>query len=754
MSAPVERPRLSMMGKSALWYARKLGWRVIPVRPGDKAPPLIRRWQHEASSDEAQIVEWWTQWPEANIALLCGPESGVWALDVDPRHGGDVWLDGALAGRELPATPRSQTPAGGWHAFFAWPLDRIVPPKASVETGVDIRGRASYVVLPPSKRPDGDYVWRADARPGDLPFAAAPEWLFDLLLPKTPLPTGLAPREGAPAAAPVEEALTKGRRTPALTSLAGTLRRRGLGKDEILAALRPVNARRCDPPLPESALEHIASSMERYQPGAPIAGGDSLIAQAEANAPGGLTDEGKVELLAALERLRDHSDRSLAALFVELYGRDLRYCQAWRSWLVWTGRRWELDDSGRVFEFAKGIARRIYDVLPGLDGPRQSSLAKLAVQLGQAQRIKSLLGLAQSEPGIPVKPDELDSHPDLIGTPAGVVDLRDGSLSAHSRDLLLTAETAAQFLRDAECPTFTKFLNEIMAGRPELAGFVQRALGYALTGRTNEQVLFILHGGGANGKSTLLEAVRSTLGRDFTANADTATFMGGGGRGDGSAASPNLAALQGKRLATIFESGEGRRLDEELVKQVTGGDPITARRLYGAPFEFFPHFKLFLSCNHLPNIKGTDHAIWRRIKLIPFGVTFGEARQDKKLGEKLSAEAPGILSFLVAGAVAWYRDGLGSVPDVTEAVENYRQEMDVIGEFVRERCRVGEGEWEPAGLLYGAYRAWAQCRGERPLSQRAFGDRLTEQGFAAEHCREGKRRRGIALLGPNVEEES
>jgi putative DNA primase/helicase len=247
-----------------------------------------------------------------------------------------------------------------------------------------------------------------------------------------------------------------------------------------------------------------------------------------------------------------------------------------------------------------------------------------------------------------------------------------------------------------------------------------------LTGSTREQVLFFLYGLGANGKSTLLEVLQALFG-DYATQTNTETFLvkhrGGGIPND-------VAALKGARFVAAAEVEAGRRMAEVLIKQLTGGDKITARFLHGEFFEFKPTFKLWLSANHKPVIRGTDHAIWRRIRLLPFTVQIPKEEQDRELPEKLKAELPGILNWALAGCLQWQYGGLESPKEVTEATEGYREEMDVMADFLAERCFVAPGASATAKELYSSYTSWAEAMGEkRPYSQTAFGSALRERGF-------------------------
>ena len=282
-----------------------------------------------------------------------------------------------------------------------------------------------------------------------------------------------------------------------------------------------------------------------------------------------------------------------------------------------------------------------------------------------------------------MRPDALDTDPWLLNVENGTLDLRTGQLHRHRPDDLITKVAPVHYDPEAVCPTWDMFLKRIMAGDEALVHYLQKIFGYSLTGVAREQCIFLAYGGGANGKSTAITAVTSVIGA-YAQHTPTETLLVK--RNDGI---PNdVARLHGARLVTAAEAECHRRLAEALVKQLTGGDKIAARFLHGEWFEFTPGFKVVLAVNHKPAIQGTDHAIWRRIRLIPFTVTIPAKEQNKTLSEKLHAGNAGILRWAVDGCLAWQQDGLDPPSAVSEATAAYRDEMDTVGAFSRNAASV------------------------------------------------------------------
>jgi putative DNA primase/helicase len=346
-----------------------------------------------------------------------------------------------------------------------------------------------------------------------------------------------------------------------------------------------------------------------------------------------------------------------------------------------------------------------------------------------APRINAMLDLARSEPGVPVLPEDMDRDPWLLNCINGTVDLRTGELRPHCREDTLTKLCPTSYDPDASAPTFQRFMNEIFASDGDLIDYLQRLFGYCLCGDTREHLLVVCHGSGANGKSVLLNLIMAVMGEDYatTAMPDLLLARQGGQH------PTEIANLFGKRLLVCQEAGAGRRLNESLVKWLSGGDKLQARRMREDFWEFDPTHKAFIIGNHRPEVRGTDIGIWRRLRLIPFNVTFSEDRQDKQLPEKLLAEAPGVLAWMVRGCLEWQRRGMLTPKSVIAATESYRAEEDFVTQFIAECCIKGPEYRVRSSALYERFSDWQEKQGECKVpSRKAFGAAMTLHGFERE----------------------
>ena len=437
------------------------------------------------------------------------------------------------------------------------------------------------------------------------------------------------------------------------------------------------------------------------------------------------------------------TDLGNAGRLAKWFGQDLRYCSAF-GWFVWDGSRWAEDRTGRVMSLAKQTVCTIYTSASRIpEDDERKAFKQFALESESRSRLEAMIALAKTEPDIPITPEALDADPWLLNVKNGTLDLRTEKLYSARREDFITRQAPVIYDPQAECPAWLAFLSQILQGDLEQITFLQRAIGHALSGDTREQLLFILHGDGANGKSTFLNILSRLFG-EYGATTPAETLLvkkGEGPRND-------LARLKGIRFVAAIETEQDKRLAEALVKQVTGGDRIAARFLYKEIFEYDPEFKIFLAANHVPIIRGGDHAIWRRLRLLPFKVVFQEKDQDKALKSKLAAELPGILRWAVVGCLAWQQEGIGLPPAVEEATAEYRAEMDTFTKFLKECCEQDQKGETSAKSLYEAYARWCDDLGVAfPVTKKEVGRRLRGLGCEARKGTAGARIwRGIRLV--------
>jgi len=436
------------------------------------------------------------------------------------------------------------------------------------------------------------------------------------------------------------------------------------------------------------------------------------------------------------------TDSTNAMRLVKEHGRNIRYNAAWKKWVVWNGKYWEMDEGG-VLIHEKGLemVRNIYDeLLKTADYRERIDIEKAAMLSESVRRREAFVRAAQWIKSLNIKTDELDPSPWLLNVKNGTVNVLTGEFREHRQEDMITKIANVKFDPDADCPMWKQFLREIMNYKADIIGFVQAAAGWALSGDTSEQTMFILFGTGANGKSTFLNTIMYLLG-DYATATPTETFM----KKMGDQYTNDIARLRGTRFVTTTEAEQGRRLAEPLIKKITGNDQMTARFLYGEFFNFTPTFKIFMATNHKPVIKGTDYGIWRRIKLIPFTERIPEEKQDKHLELKLREEASGILNWLLEGTARWKREGLKAPKAVLLATDEYRGEMDVIGNFLKERCVQQKELSIRIRELYKAYTDWCDDSNEHAVSERFLSMRLKEMGFEQTRTAEARYWVGMGL---------
>ena len=453
------------------------------------------------------------------------------------------------------------------------------------------------------------------------------------------------------------------------------------------------------------------------------------------------------ELRADIE-MSDLADRGTdldnSAFFSRRMLGQLLFDHPSRSWMIYDGKRWAKDQHGAAVQLAKDCVREMQRLAAALKDDNQRLKAmKHALGSQSRRRIEAMMYFAQSD--LPADSTAFDRDHYALNLMNGTLDVRTRHLRPHSPQDFITKLAPIPYDPKAECHRWLAFVLEIMNGDLELVDFLQRFIGLCLTGVTVERLLAILHGVGANGKTTLLNIIGALLG-DYGATVDPALFVA---QHDARAASPELVRLAGIRFVSASELPEGGKLSEGLLKRLTGNDPIAARALYADVIEIRPTWKIAFASNHRPVVRDNSEGFWDRLHLVPFDARFEGADRDPNLSATLATELPGILNWALDGFDRWQQFGMNRPARVSDATNAYRAESDVLAAFIADRCTLITDARIRTTTLYEAFRAWAKAAGERPMSDRSLKPLMLEKGFAIAIARGVRFFSGITLAGEN-----
>jgi P4 family phage/plasmid primase-like protien len=673
---------------------RSKGWQTIRVQPCGKAP--IGAWQ--GRTDDPDSFR-----PGENVGVRLG-DSSDGLVDVDLDCAEAV----ALAPLFLPPTAtfgRPSKPKSHW-LYRCAGIKTRKPGRVHVE----LRSTGGQTVFPPSLHETGEQIaWTDHASVSKIDG-------HDLLAAFGRLCAAVLVARVWPR--------LDGNKHDAVLAFAGVLHGAGWTEDDASDLLLPAMALDgSDAPHRAEAIAATWTDHDRNRYGMPAL--IKLIDSPDANAfetaielvkppPTGVSDTAQ----------RPHTDAGTAERLMDAYGEDLKYV-AGIGWMQYSGVIWvpSADPVELMIQCARKVQREAAN----------AAETKFGLAMESSGRIRAGIAIAADLSTFRSEVDRLDSDPWLLNTPNGTVNLETGDLREHRRGDLITRCTNARYEPEATCPRFEAFLHEVL--HEDVVPYALRYLGYSLTGSVREQVFQVWLGGGSNGKSVLVDTVRYILGSYAQMMAPDLLLERRSPRDSGSA-SPDVARLRGVRFAAGIETKEGQRWNESLVKMLTGSDRITARFLRREFFEFDPSWKLVLSVNHKPIVRGTDHGIWRRIHLVDFDRTFEGPAKDPELTSRLKGEAPGILALLVRSCLEWQAKGL-EVPDrVAGAVNKYRAGQDVVGSFLRECCNEDATKRTPVARMYTAYRYWCQDSGEYCHGKHAFNNQLRERGYYETKARE------------------
>ena len=421
------------------------------------------------------------------------------------------------------------------------------------------------------------------------------------------------------------------------------------------------------------------------------------------------------------------TEDALAVSFTRRYQRDWRYVAMWGKWLMWDGRRWRTEETLAASDLIRQVCRH---------AAVRADSSKVAAKLAASSTVSGVERLARSDRRHAATSDEWDADIWLLNTPGGVVDLRTGRMRPHDRaDRMTKIATATP---KGSSPLWLDFIDQITQGDREYAEYLQRFAGYCLTGSTQEHALFFLYGTGANGKSVFVNTIFTLLG-DYAANAPMDTFMET--RGDRHPT--DLAGLRGSRFVGATETEQGRRWNESKIKEITGGDRVSARFMRQDFFTYVPQFKLVIAGNHKPAIRNIDEAMKRRLHLVPFTLTIPEEKRDRTLPARLLKEGDGILAWALEGCLAWQTRGLRQPKCVADATDEYFDEEDTIGEFLEEECQQHPQAREAVADVFERWRQRAEKRSEYIGTSRWLVQQLLRRGFQRGRTATGAK----ALLG-------
>ena len=433
------------------------------------------------------------------------------------------------------------------------------------------------------------------------------------------------------------------------------------------------------------------------------------------------------------------NDTGNAQRFVERCGKGIRYNFDNNCWYYWDGTQWSRDVAQIVKAKADAmIADMRSELFLEKKLKNQTDMLRNISRVSSNAGKNAMLAEAQHLPTIPVHNSDFDREEDFINCENGIISLRDGSISPHDRYRFMSKKTACACDMEHEPKRWLRFLDEVFQGAEDMIDYIQRAVGYTLTGSTREQCIFQCYGDGANGKSVFLDMLYNLLG-NYACNVQIDSILAQ--NANAGRANSEIARMAGARFVRTNEPNEGARLNEGLVKQLSSGDPTTARFLYGNEFEFKPKFKIWIASNYRLTIRGTDGGIWRRMRLIPFNAKFEGSKADKNLPDKLAQEMPQILGWAVKGAIKYYKDGLTTPGKVEKANDDYRHDMDVFGRFLEDCTEANESRCTSAMDLYRTYYKWSREHNEFIITSTKFnsemGKRFTKIKLGAKTAFQG-----------------
>jgi len=680
------------------------GWPIFPIEPGGKRP-LTDHGYLDASIDPKIVKGWHSRWPAANWAIATGAANlAVIDLDTHQANGFDSWEMVRTEHPDSIETVQVKTGGNGLHIYFAVPPSHVIRSRTEVWPGIDCKSAGGYVLAPPSIT-QKSYEW--EFSPNDVKLQMIPDWLLAVL-------DGHPKKERVVTSSKkLPQSIPEGTRNDRLFRLACSFRRKDLTEAEIEAAVSAVN-QRCDPPLPEEEVKAIVASTAKYTSGMP-----------------------------------DTTDVANAYRFENLYRGQVRFCKGLDTWLIWDGKRWCKDDTYQVIELALKVADVIRDEAEAATDPSaRQLLAKGWVAAKDVWNIESFLRLARSL--LAIRPEELDKATGYLNVVNGILNMATGELTPHDPSRYITKLLPVEYHWTDECPNWDAFLAERVP-KQENREYLQRIIGYALSGRSDGKRVPFIFGSPDTGKSTFLETIKQVAG-DYCQKTSIELILASRYGGSGEGPTPLLRQLFGARMVIASEIPKGRTVNDGIFKDLSGGDSFIARGLHEAPVTDRPTHCLVLYGNEKPKFKDLSGATANRIAIVGFNVIIPpEARKDMlDVIAIFMEERSGILNWIVQGYMNYLEDGLRDTVDVAAARREYETEQDVIQRFLGERCEFHDDHTILKVDLYNNYKDWCKESNENPESRAAFTREIVKKGY--ELCGHGRNQfRGLKLSSFQVE---
>ena len=712
----------------ALYYASR-GWRVFPVVPDGSKRPAITDWPNVASADPSRVESWWSHtYHGHDIGIVCGPESDLLVIDVDlykeeAEGEFDAWCAEHGA---CPDTPEVVTPRGGRHLYLRWPTG-VEPSQSSIGKGIDVQGIGRYVVAPPSRGANGqDYAWEESSRPSQIEVANVPAaWIEGF--GTTSSGTVTSSIEGADDADAADECgavLLAAGFTPSRKDNQGQMHWTRPGKNPRDGSSATVY------PFPDHHCTIYSTSVPGVEPGRPYEPKALAKALGVAVPEDTTAVESDVELLDATDGLHLSDVGNSARLIRESDGL-LKYARAWDAWLVYRGGRYFKDSRNAIVtEYAKGVPATMLANLPpagtrvsvsatGKETDQRTREIAWAKHSESATALRAMVEISRAAPGVMIEHEDLDADPELLNVGNCTVDLRTGLGRPHDPADLLTMQTPVLYDQKATAPLWEQCL-ETWQPDPEVRRYLQIRAGACATGRATES-LDIDYGNGSNGKSRFHSTMHYVLG-DYAMIPDASLLTVQRHQEHKTV----VASLFRARCAVGGETKAQCSLNEAMVKNLTGSDPLRARRMREDEWGFLPSHTLVLFSNYKPKIAGVDNGIWRRVRLVEWAVTIPESKRDTNLDRKLEAEGSGILNWVIEGARTFLAEGLKVPESVEAATAQYRAAEDVVGRFIEEVLTLtGDSTLCASADIAEAAKLWAEDIGlDHPPKANAIASAL------------------------------